>query len=307
MSGTPRVSLVMPAWEPDVAWMRAAVDAVLQEQECGLELIVVDDGNDVPVESILAEIDDPRVRIVRIEHAGASVARNVGTHAATGEFIRYVDADDLVVPGGTGRMLDHADAHTIVYGVTQVCDEAMTPVYRIESRLQGDAVAECLLGRFDVRHVSMLFPAGIARDAGLWDPDLHVCEDWDFVLRCVEHARVLPVPDVVTRYRRHERSATRASTAGDAWRYGQRRVVEKYLERHPEQHGSPLARAARKMSYRVGATRALDDRAFRAFLTDALALTRLAPLASVPLWRHAASVGVRSLAARAMPRSRIAV
>jgi glycosyltransferase involved in cell wall biosynthesis len=298
MAGAPEVSVVMPVWEPDHEWLRSSVNSVLDQSACELELIIVDDGNVEPLERVLCDVDDHRLRILRVPHGGASAARNAGTATANGAYIRYVDADDVLTPDGTRFLLQGADASTIAYGATEVCDDSLTPRYRIESSLQGDAVEACLLGTFDVRHVSMLFPADVVRAAGEWDAELSVCEDWDFVLRCVELAAVRPIPHVVTSYRRHPRSATRVDATGTAWRHGQRRVVEKYLARHPDQRSTPLGRAARARSYRAGAERALAARAFRSYVADAIALTRVAPVAAFAVWRKGARRAFRSVLRR---------
>jgi glycosyltransferase involved in cell wall biosynthesis len=303
MSGTPEVSFVMPVWQPNDEWLRRSVESALGQTGCDLELIVVDDGNPIPIRSVLDAFDDPRLHIVRVPHGGASAARNAGTAVAAAAHIRYIDADDVLSPGGTRRLLDRADGSTIVYGVTEVCDESLTPVRRLESTVRGDATAECLLGRFDIRHVSMVIPAEVANAAGPWDPDLSVCEDWDFVLRCVELAAVEPIDAVVTSYRRHPDSATRAATAAGAWRHGQRRVVEKYLERHPAARHGALGREAWVTSYGASARRALADRSLRAFIADVVALTRVKPTAALPIWREAAGVTVRGIRDRLRPRT----
>lgn len=278
----------MPVWRPHPVWFREAVASALGQRDCDLELIVVDDGNPEPVADLLHDVDDPRLRVVRVTHGGVSAARNAGVAEARGTHVRFVDADDVLEPVGTRRLLDAADGRTISYGSTVVCDEDLVPAARITSRISGNATLECLLSRFDVRHVSMLFPLEVVRSAGPWDPTLAVCEDWDFVLRCVDLAPVAPVDDVVTLYRRHPTSATRSATARDAARHGQRRVVEKHLDRHPELRGTRVAREAWAIWYRSWACRALDEGSMRDFLPDALALTRVSPGDAVAVWRDAA-------------------
>jgi glycosyltransferase involved in cell wall biosynthesis len=292
VAGTREVTLVMPVWRPDPAWFQTAVAGALGQLGCDLEVVVVDDGNAEPVENLLVEIDDPRLRILRTDHGGVSAARNAGTAVASGRHVRYVDADDVLVPDGTQRLLARADGHTIVYGATQVCDEQLEPLQQIRSDVTGDATAACLLGHFDVRHVSMLIPTDVARAAGGWDREISVCEDWDFVLRCLELAPVAAIPDVVTLYRRHQRSATRGVAARDAARNGQRRVIEKYLERHPEAR-SALGREAWTAHHLAWARRSLTEGAVRSFVADAVALTRVAPSISFGVWKEAAAHAAR--------------
>lgn len=236
------VSLVMPVWRPDGEWLRAAVSTALAD-EADLELLLVDDGGDADLEGLLAGVVDERVRLLRTAHGGPSHARNVGLAAAQGAFIRFVDADDVVVPKSTSRLLARSSPETVVHAATVACDVSMRPERTIASELEGRVERECLLGRFDTRVVSLLFPRAVVDAAGPWDTGFAVSGDWDFVLRCVEQAPVRRDPGVATYYRRNPESVSRAASvaAGEAAR---RRVLEKYLERHPGARGSKLAREA---------------------------------------------------------------
>jgi glycosyltransferase involved in cell wall biosynthesis len=241
---TPLASLVMPVWQTPRPWLLEAVESVLEEQ-AGIELIVVDDGSSDPVQEILGGVGDDRLRIIRVDHGGPYTARNAGIAEAEGAWIRFVDSDDVVFPGSTGRLLAAATGERVItYGTTVVCDEQLVPQRLITSRLRGNVEAACLLGRFDVRVVSMLFPREVVAEAGPWDPRFRVSGDWDFVLRAVERAPVRPVDLLATRYRRHASSVTRTAdvVAGEQARA---QVIAGYLERHPRLRRSRLARRAR--------------------------------------------------------------
>jgi glycosyltransferase involved in cell wall biosynthesis len=253
----PLVSFVMPVWNPRPDWLLAAIRSVLDQRACRLELIVVDDGNSAPVEMQLAGVNDGRLRVLRVEHGGASRARTAGIAAASGDCFRFVDADDVLEPGGTARLLQllHGADKVIAYGATLFCDESMRPVWRMASRVQGPALVDCLLRRFRVRPFSVIFPRRLVEAVGEWDPDLHLSHDWDYVLRALEHATVRGETAVATYYRKHTTSLTASASADEA------RVVEKYFLRHPEQRGTRLERRAHA---RLQATLA------RAFVTDGM-------------------------------------
>jgi glycosyltransferase involved in cell wall biosynthesis len=237
----PLVSVVMCAWKPRPAWLHEAVASVLADQ-ADLELIVVDDGSPDPIEALLTDVEDPRLRVVRVEHGGLSRARNAGIRAARGTYVRFADADDVVEPAGTQLLLELADENTIAYGATQVCDEQLRPVSVKSSRLEGWIAAPCLLYRFDVVHTSMLFPRGVLERTGEFEPALRQCQDWDYVLRACEIAPVRGSQAIVTRYRRH---ADSAATNIERALHFESMVVDRYFERHPEQKGSKLEREAR--------------------------------------------------------------
>ena len=236
------VSLVMPVWRPRTDWLTTAVTSALAE-ECDVELILVDDGNDVPVRS---PVDDRRVRVVRATHRGPYAARDVGLAHARGSHVRFVDADDEVIAGSTTTLLRASEAErgAIAHGVTEVCDESLRPTGTVGSRLRGDVVDACLLGRFTVFHVSLLYPRAVVEAAGPWEvPAFRVSGDWDYVLRAVEHAPVVPVERVVTRYRRHPTSVMSSARIVDGGR-ARAMIIERHLERLPERRGGPIERRA---------------------------------------------------------------
>jgi hypothetical protein len=239
----PLVSIVMPAWKPRPGWLRAAVDSALDQTDCKIELIVVDDGSPAPVAGLLADVEDPRLRVVRVDHGGAAHGRNAGVREARGRFLRFVDADDLLEPASTARLAHRAgEDGVIAYGATLVCDDQLRALGVKSSQLEGRIADACLLYRFDVMHVSMLFPRPVVEAVGDWDTTLSQCEDWDYVLRALEHAPVRGEQQIATFYRRHG-----ASLGADleAALQHESRVVDRYFERHPEQAGTSLERQAR--------------------------------------------------------------
>jgi glycosyltransferase involved in cell wall biosynthesis len=225
--------------------MHAAVASVFAGESCDIELIVVDDASDDAVEDVV-DLSEHRITVVRTERAGPYRARNVGVASATGDYVRFLDADDISEPGSTTRLLDACLARpgSIAYGATVQCDDALRPVRDVTSRYVGDVTEACLLGAFHVYHVSMLFPREVVTRSGGWPTEgFRVSGDWDFVLRAVEQAPVYRVDATVTRYRRHHRSITRQTdiaTGGEA----RQMVVDRYFDRHPDQRTTGLARRA---------------------------------------------------------------
>ncbi|MDQ3569406.1 MAG: glycosyltransferase [Actinomycetota bacterium] len=261
----PDVSVIMPVWRPRRDWLRDAVSSVLGQTNCDLELIVVDDGNDEPIERLLRRAPFT-VRTLRIAHGGVSAARNAGMAEARGRFLRFTDADDVLEDNSTARLLQLAGDDVIAYGATMFCDEALRPLWKMESRLKGNVAEDTLLGRFFVRPPSMLFPRAVAERAGPWDVGLRISEDWDWVLRALEHAEVRGERAVATYYRRHATGATSKIDIEEGQVVAQE-VVRRWFERHPEQLSSARRRQAEAM---------LDAMAARVYLT------RGRPAAAIP-------------------------
>lgn len=235
----------MPVREPRADWFLQAVASALEERGCEIELLVVADGDGDTVERLLEGIEDPRLRLLVVEHGGPYAARNAGLRAASGSHIRFVDSDDVVEPGSTGRLLELVgDRENVVsYGATLMCDERLGPGRTVTSTLEGDVTDACVLGGFHVYVVSMLFPRRVVELAGEWETAFRVSGDWDFVLRALEHAEAQRLDETVMRYRRHGDSITRRADVAAGAEAGQL-VLERYFARNPQPAGSTLARRA---------------------------------------------------------------
>lgn len=265
----PRVSLIMPAWRPRTDWLRMAVASALGQRGCELELVVVDDGSPTPVIELLGEIDDPRLSVIRVEHGGVSRARNAGIAAAGGDFIRFVDADDVYEAGSTARLVQLCSGEPLAmaYGATLFCDEHLNPLWKMTSSLEGRVEEQALLARFFVRPQSVLMTRELVERTGEWEPSLSVAEDWDYLLRALELAPVRGERRIATYYRRHAGAATDDVSAGAD---GARRVAERYFERHPDRREA-LERPVRAMLH---ATRARACALNRQPIAAAAAATR---------------------------------
>ena len=202
---SPLVSLIMPVWSPRPEWLRAGVESVLAQTGCAVELIVVDDGCEPPVAEYLSDVEDERLRIVRVPHGRVSRARNAGIEVARGSWIRFVDYDDVIVVDSTSHLLALADGNdrVITYGATAVCDENLRPLSVVASDLQGRVAEACLLGRFETTIHSLLFSRAVVDDIGPWEPAIVVSQDWDYALRGFEVAQVRGDRRIATYYRTH--------------------------------------------------------------------------------------------------------
>jgi len=297
----------MPARQPQPEWLRAAVASALGQRDCRVELLVVDDGSPEPVADLLEGLQDPRLRVIRVQPGGVSHARNAGVAAAGGDYIRFIDSDDVLERGSTARLVALAAAGqtaTIAYGATLNCDEQLRPLELMRTDLEGWIAEDCLLYRFDVRCMSVLFPRPVVDAIGEWDTSLRHCQDWDYVLRATEHAPVRGDQEVATFYRRHGAAQTNNVAAT---LHFETIVVDRYFERHPELAGTRLERRARAQLLRVragaGALAGYGPWARVRMLARAFTLDRAGTAAAVAregirAGRHAVMSALRAAARR---------
>lgn len=99
------VSVIIPLFNRRDSIIRA-INSVLTQDGVELELIIVDDGStDDSIALIRREITDPRLRIIQQQNAGACSARNAGIDAARGEYVAFLDSDDMFLPGHLSQSL----------------------------------------------------------------------------------------------------------------------------------------------------------------------------------------------------------
>jgi glycosyltransferase involved in cell wall biosynthesis len=274
------VSLVMPVWKPHPSWFPEAVRSALDEEGGELELIVVDDSSPEPAADLLRDFDDPRLTVLTVPHGGVSAARNAGIAKASGEAFRFVDADDVIEPGSTARLLELSRPDgAIAYGSTLVCDVDLVPEKRVGANVQGEALIECILGNFFVYITGMLFPRAVVEATGGFDTSFEANGDYDYVLRALEHAPVRGEDFVTSRYRRHPTSITGRQQAEAAKSL---RALDRLFERRPDLRGSRVEREARSHFHLGAATRMLRAGHFGSSARHLLTAVRLSPRSATP-------------------------
>jgi glycosyltransferase involved in cell wall biosynthesis len=238
------VSLVMSAYAPRADWLRTAVASALVQSGCSCELVVVDDGSPEPVADMLDDVEDPRLRVLRVDHRGLSATRNVGVAASSGRYLRFIDADDVFPADSTARLLRLAwsSSDIVACGATRQCTEDLEPIWDRRVTWRGDPLRALLLMRCTITPpAAMLVPRSLADEVGPWRTDLVVANDLDYQVRLLEHGRLVATKRVVVWYRRHADSLSWDApvAARDCVR-----LVQAYFARHPTHRGTRLERQA---------------------------------------------------------------
>src|SRR5689334_12629004 len=94
----PRVSILVPCYNA-ARWLPATLASALAQTESSIEVIVVDDGSTDESLAVARSYESRGVRVFSQRNAGASAARNRAMREARGEFLQFLDADDLLSDG----------------------------------------------------------------------------------------------------------------------------------------------------------------------------------------------------------------
>lgn len=255
----PRVSVVMPAFNAE-RFVAEAVESVLASDFIDLELLLLDDGStDATVERAeRAAGGDPRLHVCRLGHGGVAAARNAALRVARGALVANLDADDVMLPDRLSRQVAYLDAHPecVAVGcrVLMVDTDGRPLRVLIRDFTHEEIDAAHLDGRGGaLGNPAAMFRADAARRIGGYRDDLQrTGEDLDFWLRLAEVGRLANLPDVLVRYRVHDRNASidpsdrerrRAVTIDTVARAYVRRGI---TDRVPEKQAPrPMSRAER--------------------------------------------------------------
>ncbi len=182
------VSVIIPAYNAE-RFLRETVDSALNQTYRDTEVLVIDDGSTDETPGILDAYGD-RIRVLRQANQGRAAACNAGVETARGEWIAFLDADDLWLPEKLERQMGEcsqfAISHTNSFFFGEqfpedVLKTSVTPQY-------GGWVLELLLLDNFVTCSSVMIRREVYRDHGGFDPTFRSFEDWPLWLKvCAEH------------------------------------------------------------------------------------------------------------------------
>lgn len=213
-----RVSVVVPTYNCE-RFITAAIDSALGQTQPPDEIIVVDDGSTDNTEQVLGKYGD-RVTYIRRPNSGGypSVVRNAGIEAANGDYIAFLDADDVWYPAKLAEqvaMLDQRPDVVMVYSDYDRIDEDGNVIVG-ESYTRPCAIDKgrlvstedywedvfCQLSLRCFMFTSTVVARKQALDqAGRFDPDLLYHEDHDLWLRVAYAGRIERIPAIHASYR----------------------------------------------------------------------------------------------------------
>lgn len=210
--GQPQVSVIIPVWNGE-RHLKQAIESILGQDFVDFELIVIDDGStDRSAEIVSAFADEPRVMLHKQANAGVVAARNAGLRLAKAEFVAFLDADDIALPGRLARQVAflRANPEVAVIGTDITYFSDPKGVMHTQKFPFGAArVAVALETGNPLAQPSVMLRKKMAIDAGGYrEAFRYGAEDYDLWLRLSEKHPLDNLPEVLTLYRIHPDSLT---------------------------------------------------------------------------------------------------
>jgi glycosyltransferase involved in cell wall biosynthesis len=218
-SSMPKVSVIIPIYNAE-QYISETIRSVLDQTFQDFELLAVDDGSPDKSVEVCQQFTDPRIKIIRQANRGLSGARNTGIRHAEGEYIAFLDADDIWRPQKLEKHVEHLESRPLVgisfsysafineFGaLTGLCQKPkklkdITPSYILCRNPVGNGSA-AMIRRAVFEQIK--YPNDIhgVEDYYYFDENFRQAEDVDFWMRVAvtTNWQLEGIPEVLTLYR----------------------------------------------------------------------------------------------------------
>lgn len=200
------VSVIVPTRDRTV-FLREALASIraLETETLKFEILVGDNGTDPASKLAAAEFG---AFYMKVQKAGAGAARNAGLKMAKGEFIAFLDDDDVWLPANIASQIELLRAQSdleAVFGQVISTDQNLKPESAPwpDNPGSGDKLVKAMLSSYYPQLGATVVRASVAREVGLFDEALLGDQDWDWQLRIARRRKVgfTPTPGVLFRQR----------------------------------------------------------------------------------------------------------
>lgn len=210
-----KFSVIVPAYNSE-KYIEQTLDCLLSQTERDIEVIVVNDGSSDLTADILSRYSEKDSRVVPVNqvNAGVSAARNNGIERAVGEYIIFIDSDDLLSVDALEKLysaLKSTDADLAIFRV-QSFGDGVSQYNPIVDEFIKETSIDCydkrLLRNFLVSN--KVYRAELLKKSGVRFPPMRYSEDGAFFMQFVHTVkpRITGVADALFMYRRHSASVT---------------------------------------------------------------------------------------------------
>ena len=234
----PLISILTPVFDTPVSWLREAVESVLAQVYENWELLLIDDGStDADLLRALPALParDRRIRLVRLEsHQGISAALNRGLDLANGEWVTFLDHDDVLEADAlfqNVKLLQETSELDLIYS-----DEDKLTDQGFESPiLKPDWSPDFFLSCNYLCHMIFL-RRDLVREVGGFQSQFDGSQDYDLLLRVSERTgRIHHIPRLLYHWRRSESSSSNDVRQKPGQLEASWRAIEAHLSRRGEQ------------------------------------------------------------------------
>lgn len=232
----PLISVIIPAYNAEKT-IKETIESVLNQTFSEFELIVINDGSEDSTLDIVSSISDTRIKVFSYSNSGPQKSRNRGIAIAIGEYLAFLDSDDLWTPDKLESQLKVLQENTeaaVAYSWSNWID-TKGKVWRRGTYMSetGNIYEKLLLIDFIGSGSNPLVRAQAIVEVGEFDESLVGGQDWDMWLRLAALYPFVVVPHPQVLYRKDPHSNSWSNNV-ERQEIGFKRVIEKALSQAPE-------------------------------------------------------------------------
>jgi glycosyltransferase involved in cell wall biosynthesis len=200
----PLVSVIIPVYNGEKT-IRETIESVLKQTCSDFELLVINDGSQDSTLEVVSSFQDDRLKVFSYPNSGLAASRNRGIDRACGEYISFIDADDLWTPNKLEfqlKALQENDKAAVAYSWTAYINELSQSLNQGSyMKVNGDVYAKLLLIDFIASGSNPLIRRQALTEVGGFDESLSTAADWDMWLRLAAryHFACVPSPQILYR------------------------------------------------------------------------------------------------------------
>jgi len=209
----PKVSICVPTYNRK-DYLRETLDSIFAQTYKDYEVVVVDDGSTDGTEEMLKQESYP-IRYYWQKNCGDAAARNKMVKLAQGEFITFIDSDDLLMHDAVERMINVMEAEggeVMVYGPYLRIDQNGHVYGKLKSKQYSGYITKYLFRNIFVHSCGSMFPKKVLEMANGFDTSLRICSDYDLWLRLSLKYRFIALAEPTFKRRRHTGNLSALST-----------------------------------------------------------------------------------------------
>lgn len=200
-------SIVIPAYNA-APFIAETIESCLQQTLQDIEILVIDDGSTDSTASIVKSFQNPKIHYHYKKNSGVADTRNYGARLAKGEYLGFLDADDLFSPENVEKKIKALELHpetNVAYSAMLRFSKEKGDLDLVESHLgKGDETLEHILHfKSNVCPSQMIVRKKAFDDVGGYDTRLSTSADWDLAIRLAAKGGFHYLPEPLVRYRIH--------------------------------------------------------------------------------------------------------
>lgn len=205
------VSIIIPVYNGEKT-IRETILSVLNQTYQNFEIVIINDGSTDSTLEVISSIPNPQIKVFSYPNTGVSASRNRGITLASGEYISFIDADDLWTPDKLEAQLKALQEHpqaAVAYSWTDWIDESGQVIYGGgHHQIAGEVYAHLFLGDFIEGGSNVLIRKSALDEVGVFDESINFSEDWELWLRLAARYQFEVVPRTQILYRIFHQSAS---------------------------------------------------------------------------------------------------